>query len=253
VDTNCLNWPPAATNEFTVAPEPQSPAADVLLALSKYDQVIEELRQASRLPYSRFPLNYDAPLPGEILLPHLQSLKFCAGVLRLRAAAELQNGQNEKAFGDVKLALFLANSIHKEPSYVSQLARANIVGNVIQPIWEGLAGHKWKQAQLVEIERELAGLDFLSDYDFVVRSERAMDLQLVDHERLTHNAEVSPGWDDESNDFRSRIMLLYYHSFPSGWFYQNDITLARAFQQSVRTDSEVKKTNSFTSNCTADR
>ena len=34
----------ATTNEFPVAPQPQSPAADVLLALSKYDPAIEELR-----------------------------------------------------------------------------------------------------------------------------------------------------------------------------------------------------------------
>ena len=46
---------------------------------------------------------------------------------------------------------------------------------------------------------------------------------------------------DESYDFRTRMELFYYHSFPSGWFYQNNITLARAFQQSLRTDSEVEK------------
>ena len=241
VDTNYLNWSQAATNEFTVAPELQSPAVDVLLALNKYDSAIEELRQASRLPQSRFPLNYDEPLPQEILLPHLGSLKFCADVLRLRAVAELQNGQNEKALDDVKLALFLANSIHNEPVEISQRVRASIIGNAIQPIWEGLAGHKWTETQLEEIARELAGLDFLSDYDFVVRSERAMDLQLIDHERRTHNAEVSPNlWGEESCDFRTRMMLLYYYSFPSGWFYQNDITLARAFQQSLRTEIEVK-------------
>jgi hypothetical protein len=241
VDANYLNRQQAATNEFSVAPERQSPAADVLLALSKYDSAIEELRQASRLPYSRFPLNYDEPLPQDILLPHLKSLKYCAGVLQLRATAELQNGQNGKAFDDVKLSLFLANSIHTEPIFISQLARAAIVGNVIQPIWEGLVGHKWTETQLEEIKRELAGLDFLSDYDFVVRSKRAMDLQLIDHERHTHNAGVSYIFGDESYDFRTRMELLYYHSFPSGWYYQNDITLARAFQQSVRTDSEVEK------------
>jgi len=242
MDTNFLNWPPAATNEFTVTPEPQSPAADVLLALSKYDSAIEELRQASALPHSRFPLNYDEPLPQEILLPHLKSLRFCADILQLHAAAELQNGQNERALDDVKLTLKLANSIHDEPVEISQRLRISIVGNAIQPIWEGLAGHKWTEAQLAEIERELAGLDFLSDYDFVVRSERAMDLQLIDRERHTHNAEVGPFLcGDECYDFRTRMVLFYYHSFPSGWFYQNNITIAIAFQQSVRTDSEVKK------------
>ena len=44
---------------FPVARQPQSPAADVLLALSKYDSAIKELRQASKLPDSRFPLEYD--------------------------------------------------------------------------------------------------------------------------------------------------------------------------------------------------
>src|SRR5271170_4521484 len=34
--------------EFPIAPQPQTPAADVLLALSKYDSAIEELRQASQ-------------------------------------------------------------------------------------------------------------------------------------------------------------------------------------------------------------
>ena len=49
----------AKTNEFPVAARPQTPAQDVLLALSPYDSTIEELRQAARLPYARFPLSYD--------------------------------------------------------------------------------------------------------------------------------------------------------------------------------------------------
>jgi hypothetical protein len=235
------NYCPDVTNEFPVSPQPQSPAADVLLALSKYDSAIEELRQASHLTISRFPLNYDEPMPQEILFPHWQPLKFCAQTLQLHAVAELQDSQSVKALDDVKLMFVLANSIHSEPSQVSQNLRATIVGNAIQPIWEGLAGHNWKEAQLEEIERALAGLDFPSDYDFVVRSHRAMDLQLIDHERHTHNAGVSFMFGDESYDFRTRMELLYYHSFPSGWYYQNDITLARVFQQSVRTDSEVEK------------
>ena len=66
------------TNLFPVAPQPQSPAADVLLALSKYDSTIEELRQAAARPGSRFPLNYDTEEPFAILLPHLAPTKGCA-------------------------------------------------------------------------------------------------------------------------------------------------------------------------------
>jgi hypothetical protein len=40
--------------DITITPRPQTPAQDVLLALSKYDPLIERLRQDSQLPYSRF-------------------------------------------------------------------------------------------------------------------------------------------------------------------------------------------------------
>src|SRR5690242_10445027 len=46
------------TNVFPVAAQAQSPAADVLLALSKYEPNLEQLRKAAARPASRFPLNY---------------------------------------------------------------------------------------------------------------------------------------------------------------------------------------------------
>ena len=107
------------TNEFSVALQPQSPAADVLLALGKYDSTIEELRQASLLPYSRFPLNYDDENPAEIMLPHLAALKRCAQVLEQRAVAELQNNQSEKALEDIKLTLRLTAFMFWVPSALS--------------------------------------------------------------------------------------------------------------------------------------
>ena len=111
----------SATNEFKTTPQSQSPAADVLLALSKYDAVVEELRHASQLPYSRFPLNYNDDSPYGILLPHLAAMKRCAQVLQLRAIAELSEGQGEKALADVKLILRLTDSIRSEPMLISQL------------------------------------------------------------------------------------------------------------------------------------
>ena len=59
------------TKTFTVPSSTQTPAQDVLLALSKYDPAIEELSQASALPYARFPVDYAFEPSAEILLPHL--------------------------------------------------------------------------------------------------------------------------------------------------------------------------------------
>jgi hypothetical protein len=102
------NSEPRPTNEFPVAPQPQSPAVDVLLALSKYDSTIEELRQASHRPFFQFPIQF-GPYATNKFFVNPSPLEECAKVLRLRAVAELENSQSEKAFEDVKLMLYLAN------------------------------------------------------------------------------------------------------------------------------------------------
>ena len=107
--TNYLNH---AADRFPIAPQPQTPAKDVLLALSKFDSAVEELRQASQRPYANIPFHYeDGFNSATTLLPVLAELKRCSQLLQLRAVAELADGQNEKALDDVKLMLYLNNSL----------------------------------------------------------------------------------------------------------------------------------------------
>src|ERR1019366_3622195 len=106
----------ARTNVFPIPAQAQSPAADVLLALSKYDGVIEELRAASRLPYSRYPINYERDSPWAIMLP------------------------------DVQLGLQLTDKVHSEPILISHLVRLAMLQLILQPVWEGLAQHRWSDA-----------------------------------------------------------------------------------------------------------
>jgi hypothetical protein len=212
------------TNEFPVSAFPQSPAADVLRALSKYDSDIEELRQAAQLPSSRFPLNYDDEDPAEILLPHLAEIKRCSQVLQLRALAELQNNESDKALNDVKLMFRLAESIRTEPFIITHLVRIAVVQIALQPVYEGLVNHQWSDAQLAEIDSELARLDFLADFKFSVGGERASHVKVVAW--LEHN----PGrfkelWGNMNEGPGVNLTPLYL--FPAGWFYQNDIALAK--------------------------
>ena len=196
----------ASTNEFPIPPQPQTPAQDVLLALSRYDSTIEELRLAARLPDSRFPLAYDMEPPAAILLPHLAGLKRASQVLQLRAIAELQNGQSDLALADVKLMLRLGDSIHTEPFLISQLVDIAIVNIALQPVWEGLAAHRWSEAQLQELDAELAKLDFLSDYHTGMRGE-LMLCEIGDIEYLRHYPEQTPGLTgDGVGGSSSRIM-----------------------------------------------
>ena len=227
----------ARTNLFPVAPQPQTPARDVLLALSKYDSAIEELREASRRPYSRFPLYSDPERPFDTLLPHLATLKRCTQVLRLRAIAELQNGQSDKALDDVKLLLRLIDSIHTEPFLISHLVRIALLQLALQPIYEGLAEHKWSDAQLAELDGELAKLDFLADYELSMRGERACSIATVDHLRRTRDLGILEGPDETYAKFRSFFVRLV----PSGWFYLNDLALARMCQYDLLPLADVQQ------------
>ena len=226
----------AKTNQFPVPPQPQSPAADVLLALSKYDPAIEELRLAARRPGSRFPLNYDADPPSLILLPHLAALKHCSQVLQLRAIAELQNDQSDKALADVKLSFRLIDSIRSEPILISHLVRVALLNITLQPVWEGVAEHKWSDAQLMELDRELAGLDFLADYEFAMRGERAISIASVEHLRRKRdfrqmiNDDTDISGNNQEDPFRP-VVGVAFHLVPSSVFYQNELNLARIHQQ----------------------
>jgi len=230
----------AKTNEFPVPAQPQSPAADVLLALSKYDSAIKELRQASQLPYSRFPLNYDCQPPAEILLPHLAAMKRCSQVLQLRSIAELQTGQSEKSLDDVKLSLRLTDSIYTEPFLISHLVRMALLQLTLQPVWEGLAEHKWSDKQLGEFDSEFSKLDILTDYEFTIRGERALGIADIDFIRRMRELSVMNYTDDGRSSPSRTIQNVGLHLMPSGWFYQNELAIAQMYQRWILPPAEVK-------------
>ena len=228
---------PHATNEFQVAAQPQSPAADVLLALSKYDSAIEELRQASRLPSSRYPLEYSANSPAEMVLPHYESLKATASVLRLRAIAEVNDEQSQNALADIRLIFYLADSIRGEPLVWSLRSRLQIVDSAIQPIWEGLARRQWSVDQLLAMERELGRFDALRDYSVVLRSDLAWNLKTIEYlraERMARSIDCMCGdpifWP-----------TLAFRLLPSGWFNLNKVALTRCYQAALPTSTELSQ------------
>ena len=210
----------ALTNYFPHASQPQKPVEDILLALSKYDATIEKLRVASKLPYARFPLGYTDDNPAGILLPHLAPLKVCTITLQLRAIAELQSDQTEKALDDIKLMLRLTESVRTEPFLISHLVRIALWQIALQPIWESLADHKWTDAQLAALDAELGKLDFLADYQLSIRGERAGGVGIIDFLRRNRNqlAHIA-----DETDFQMTMFRLA----PGGWFEQNKISTCR--------------------------
>ena len=221
------------TNCFPIPAQPGSPAADVLLALSRYDAVIKELRAASRLPHSRYPINYDSESPFMIHLPHLAPLKGCVQVLELRSLAELQDGHPDKALEDVQLAFQLADKVRAEPLLITHLVRAAMVQLMLQPIWEGLAAHKWSDAQLTALDAELVKLDFIEAWRLSMRGElgaQADEMKLL-RRRPEKLKELEILRDPSGNPIDLGVPRgALVHLIPAGWFYQNQHRCTRVME-----------------------
>jgi hypothetical protein len=220
--------------EFPIAAEPRDPAQDVLLALSRHDDVIAELRRASERPHARFPINYEDGYGA--LLPHLAKLNGISQVLALRATAQLGQDQPAAAMDDVRLGFRLVKSLRAEPILISHLVRFGMFGFNLQPVWEGLAHRQWSDAELTAIERELEQLDFLSDYARFMRGERAFGVWTVDHLRRTRNlGELELFGPSSELDWwwKTWFQHALFRAYPRGWFHQIQITLCQFYDQTV--------------------
>jgi hypothetical protein len=163
-------------------------------------------------------------------------------VLELRALAELQNGQSDKALADVKLMLRLSDSIRTEPFLISHLVRIAMVNLALQPVWEGLVAHQWSDQQLAELDLDLAKADLLTDYHTAMRGELVLcEIGNIEFLRLypEHARDLMGEYDDDAS---SRIFgRIVWQAIPAGWFYQNELGCARPMLEYYLPLAEVEQ------------
>ncbi|EEF59614.1 hypothetical protein [Pedosphaera parvula] len=204
-------------------------ASEILKYLEKYGPVLEEVRLASRRPYSRFNLRYDEENPAAILLPHLGVLNHTSQVLKMRAEAELASGKTDAAAEDVNLLLHLSDSIENEPTVISVLVRNIITKNALQVVWEGLAAHQWSDNQLKSFQDGLEKQSLIKHFDRTLHAEAAaFGNQLFEYMR-NHGSELPVTLDQNSP---KAIGVLYKWS-PKGWFYQEQLSYLRTFNEKI--------------------
>jgi hypothetical protein len=221
--------PEGQTNGFPFASPPQTPAADVLKALSSFNPALEELRQASRRPHARIPLNYENGFDSASeLLPWLANMKRSAQFLQLRILAEEQNHEGSQALEDIKLLLRVSDCIREQPFLISHLVRIAITAITLQPVYEGLAQHCWTDAQLAELEQTLANEDFFADYEFAMRGEKVVAIATIEKQRITRKIESV---DDSSGT--NKIVTLSLRWAPTAFFYGTELAFAQMHQQFI--------------------
>lgn len=218
----------------------QTPAQDVLLALSKFDREFKDLEEAARRSKSRFPIHYDDANVFGILLPHLSVIKSESLILNLRAAAQLSVGQTNEAFTTVNVGFKISDSIKNEPLLISFLIRITTLGPAQESIAEGLAAHRWSETQLIEFENRLAEIDLFIEYQQAMRNERDFFCFAgLDYlkSRQQDMAEVFAGSEDESsvnaNSSTALSRMWNRITVPDGWFDQNKCVAGEIIQDQI--------------------
>jgi hypothetical protein len=201
-------------------------AGDILVALGKFDADLNELHEAAATrPYSRFPTTYDLEPSSALLRPQLSPRKRLSILVNLRTIAELEAGQTQDALADLQLGFRLSDSIRGEPILIDHLVRIATLTITLQGVREGLARHVWSQAQLSDIENQLASLNLLAEYKLAMRGERACSTGILDYTRrqgFRFRAELI----NEGLDGHKALSLM-----PGGWFYQNMLTISEILQE----------------------
>jgi hypothetical protein len=176
------NWPLAQKADLTAWKTYLQPS-DLLTAFKKLEPAMAEISTAIRRPYSRFPSPpYGSKPPSTTTLSVAQWARM-TGVARdgtiielsklfkLRALAELDAGQSDRALDDAITSIRLAHALDSDLQMLSTLTEVAQFGIATQVVWEGLAANRWSERQLAALQRELENIDLFPKFQQSLQGE----------------------------------------------------------------------------------
>ncbi len=206
----------------------QQSAIAVLKELEVYSAALEQLRTATRKPHFQYPVIYKQDDPFSILLPHLARVKSAVALISLRASAALEAGRTDQAFEDVMLGLRLGDTLEDDNFLISQLVRIAGLQIMTQPLWEGLAGHRWSESQLREIQERFLKADFATAMTRSMAVERAggatVLLNIIHRKNLAESLNaIDPS--DGNPPAEQNVTKVLSRVAPRGWTYLELVNL----------------------------
>jgi hypothetical protein len=148
--------------------------------------VIEAIRKAAGADGQvRFPLDFSAGLQAD--LSHINELRHLARVLCLRNRLALARGDRETAYESVVLLRHLAATMEHEPMVVSQIVRLAIIAIHISELEALLNEVELSDAQLANLQRQLANVDFRGAMRLQMLGERAIGFHAFNHMSVMEN------------------------------------------------------------------
>ncbi len=129
--------------------------------------------------------------------------------------------------------LYLADTVKDEVFLISYLVRLACLHSAIQPIWEGLAEHRWTDAQLEELQTRLQQYDFLTDLKRPLAGERATGIltaELLFRQKYQLSNLLG---DSYADPFGARLGDLLARLAPHGWYDQEKLNYCRLYEEQL--------------------
>ncbi len=208
------------------APEVSASEAAAMLLESlrrSYGKDLDSLREFDDRAYCRFALDYSRQIFDAALPAHL--LGGFVRILRARASAALVTGDSTTALADLQFALRLTDYNRQQPWVMQTEWRLGGVVDTLQPLWEGLAAHRWNEEQLAAVQAQLEGLDLLSDFPLAVRNDALALSSLV--ERIIPTSAATPRRVPLMPPENEGLLAWVRHAYPIGWSLQNQAAIHR--------------------------
>jgi hypothetical protein len=198
-----------------------TPAADLLFLLGQNAAELDELRQAVRRPHTYFKTRYADGV--NLLLPQLALFKCLARPFRVSAFAHLAAGDPTAAAADIEVLFALAERAGAEPLVICGLVQLSLAEFPLQPLWEGLVRHQWREPELARLETILARMNLVAAGARALRGERTFILTALGNP----TGDSPPDADFSAPEMRALRM------YPAGWRAQNQVRIAQAMQDLI--------------------
>jgi hypothetical protein len=209
---------------YALAFKNATPPDDVLAQFNAiYPFLTDFLAASATRPLFRFNSDYTiTPPAARPFGPVTQQIKL-SRILTLHAILALDHHQPDLALEDIKINYKLLSGAKRDPTLVGGLVAIGINAINGAALYDGLAQHSWSDAQLVDLDQMLKPINFLTDYQFAMRSEIAQSIVNFDcfKKRAHRDHRVFQGLDPQVP-----LMSRFAPRWPDGWWDDNKSQLA---------------------------
>ncbi len=195
-----------------------TPLEDLRFLLGHDKAILDEMRAAARRPLAQ--LRTPTDLYSGEMLPWMSTLKSLTLLFRASCRTELAAGNPEVAAEDFATLLALTEAAGSQPLLLGAPVKIAVLELAIQPLWAGLAEHRWTEPALARIEARLERLNVVADFQRCIRGERAFSLAMLG---AALDPDEGPGVPE--NPYRKTLRY-----WPRAFVYRNQLNIARAFQ-----------------------